>query len=244
MSAKVLTLPGTKRETRWRRIPFGLFPKLEELLHCLVAERPDDPLLLPGWTNIRRDLADACDKAGIGRVSPNDLRRTFGSWLKNKGIDSAVVARLMGHTSTRMVDRVYGRINDGTLAAALGRLQAIHDTGTEAGESQGAGGSTNGSSTLATEAPDATSETTSPSKVARSSVASQAPKSLTSPRKTKPSPTYEGEGFVPRDRIELPTRGFSVRTGQSGKAGNVIRLEVTKPRTSTRTSTKRRRQNR
>ena len=40
--------------------------------------------------------------------TPNDLRRTFASWLKQSGQDSLVVARLMGHTSTRMVELVYG----------------------------------------------------------------------------------------------------------------------------------------
>ena len=63
------------------------------------------------WPNVRRDLAVACRHAGIPRVSPNDLRRTFASWLKQRGVDSMVVARLLGHSSTAMVERVYGRLN-------------------------------------------------------------------------------------------------------------------------------------
>jgi len=61
---------------------------------------------------VRRDLALACKAARIRRVTPNDLRRTFASWLKQRGVDSMVVAKLLGHTSTRMVELVYGHLND------------------------------------------------------------------------------------------------------------------------------------
>jgi integrase len=44
------------------------------------------------WVNVRRDLAAACRRAGIERVTPNDLRRTFASGMKQGGEDSAVVA--------------------------------------------------------------------------------------------------------------------------------------------------------
>jgi len=55
-------------------------------------------------------------------VSPNDLRRTFASWLKQRGVDSAIVARLLGHGSTKMVDLVYGRLDLDTLAGAVALL--------------------------------------------------------------------------------------------------------------------------
>ena len=54
-------------------------------------------------------------------MTSNDLRRTHASWLKNKGIDSAAVAALLGNT-TVMVDRVYGRISLETLRAAVSHL--------------------------------------------------------------------------------------------------------------------------
>jgi hypothetical protein len=31
-------------------------------------------LLFRPWSNVRRDLHDACDRIGIARCSPNDLR--------------------------------------------------------------------------------------------------------------------------------------------------------------------------
>ena len=58
------------------------------------AERTG-PLVQP-WPNVHKDLRAACERAGIEPVTPNDLRRTFASWLKQAGEDSMVVARLLG----------------------------------------------------------------------------------------------------------------------------------------------------
>ena len=74
------------------------------------------------WTNARRDLHDACDRAGLEHCSPNDLRRTFSSWLKQQGVDSFTVAKMMGHTSSRMVELVYGHLND---AASLNAMNVM-----------------------------------------------------------------------------------------------------------------------
>ena len=79
-------------------------------------------LVVSHWGNVRRDLHAACDRAGIPRVSPNDLRRTFASWLKQAGTDSMVVAKLMGHTSTEMVERVYGQLTDDNYRDAIAKL--------------------------------------------------------------------------------------------------------------------------
>ena len=71
-----------------------------------------------------------CNTTGrsIPNVTPNDLRRTFASWMKNQGVDSAVVAALLGPKSTRMVDLVYGKLDPSTLAAATALLPHC-DTG-------------------------------------------------------------------------------------------------------------------
>jgi hypothetical protein len=59
---------------------------------------------------------------GMRNISPNDLRRTFASWLKQAGVDSMVVAKLLGHTTSRMVELVYGHLNDATTRAAITKL--------------------------------------------------------------------------------------------------------------------------
>src|SRR5215813_3753697 len=62
------------------------------------------------WHNVRRDLTIACQRAGIRPVSPNDLRRTFASWLKQRGVDSMVVPRR--------------RVGAGPVSAAVGTSTA------------------------------------------------------------------------------------------------------------------------
>jgi hypothetical protein len=113
-------LRGTKTSSSDRRVPIptSIVPILEafEVRTGPVVER---------WLNVRRDLANACRRAGIAAVTPNDLRRTFASWMKQQGEDSAVVAKLMGHSSTRMVDLVYGRLNEENYRTAAGRLPSL-----------------------------------------------------------------------------------------------------------------------
>src|SRR6266545_2461003 len=107
----------TRGSRRWIAMPAPLLDVL-----ATVPDRDRTGPIAGRWANVRRDLHDACKRAGIEPVSPNDLRRTYASWLKQRGVDSAAVAKLLGHTSTRMVDLVYGHLSDDTLAAAVAVL--------------------------------------------------------------------------------------------------------------------------
>jgi hypothetical protein len=51
-------------------------------------------------------------------MTPNDLRRTFGSWLKQAGVDSFTVASMMRHSSSVMVEKVYGQLNNAAFITA------------------------------------------------------------------------------------------------------------------------------
>lgn len=52
----------------------------------------------------------AFKKLGIyGKYSNHDWRSTFGSQLKEQGMSSALVADLLGHADTRMVETTYAR---------------------------------------------------------------------------------------------------------------------------------------
>jgi integrase len=119
LKRRSMRVPGTKRASRWRVVQIT-----RRLLDALAAAAPQKTIgpIVTRWRNVRRDLAIACELAKVPRVTPNDLRRTFASWLKNAGEDSAVVARLLGHTSTKMVDLVYGKLSEATMAGAVDRL--------------------------------------------------------------------------------------------------------------------------
>lgn len=115
-------VPGTKRETRDRWVP--LRPEVRDVLATLAAERKTGPLFAP-WASARRDLAIACERAGIPPVSHNDLRRTFCTWLAEAGVPEAVVAGLMGHASSAMVRRVYTKIGRKAAHEAVASLPPL-----------------------------------------------------------------------------------------------------------------------
>jgi hypothetical protein len=70
----------------------------------------------------------ACARAGIPRCTPNDLRRTYSTWLRADGVPNELSAPTMGDKDTRMLDRVYARLPPELLRerllAALGRCSA------------------------------------------------------------------------------------------------------------------------
>ena len=81
--------------------------------------------MLQAWGTCTRNVKATCKRAGVPPCTANDLRRTFASWLKQAGVDSLAVAKLMGHASSRMVDLVYGQLTAATFQAAIGKMPAI-----------------------------------------------------------------------------------------------------------------------
>ena len=108
---------GRKTVGSDRKVP--IHPRLAEQLG--KRRRVSGPLLTR-WQNVRRDLALAFKALGIPKTTPNDLRRTFASWLVQAGESSFVVSQLLGHSSSTMVERVYGRLADHTLRSAVSKL--------------------------------------------------------------------------------------------------------------------------
>jgi integrase len=166
---------GTKRASRHRVVPIVTYDQRSLLEHALqYAQGPGDPLFAP-WANVRRDLHTACERAGIPHCSPNDLRRTCATWLRAQGAPPHLIAPVMGHVDSRMVERVYGRLPVDHLAARL-----------------------------AQELGAASYPYVSPERADSVEAADAMDGALS----TK---TLENQGFmVPRDRIELATRGFSI----------------------------------
>lgn len=164
---------GTKTKGSYRRVP--LLAQLRPWLEAF--DTGEGPVVEP-WDNCRRDLRVAAKRAGIDKLSPNDLRRTFTSWMKQAGIDSLTVAQMLGHSSTRMVEMVYGRLSEQTYKEAAERCAVFVTKGC--------------SNLKKTDESETETENLKPSQ-------------------TAPESDLEGFNEVPGDRIELPTRGFSVQ---------------------------------
>lgn len=77
--------------------------------------------LFRSWKNYRRDLAQACDRAGVPRVTPNDLRRTCATWLVTRGASLFATSKVLRHRDTRMVERVYAKLGGSNLRETLER---------------------------------------------------------------------------------------------------------------------------
>lgn len=116
----LITIPGTKKSARFR-VGIPLHPDLKAYLKTLDASKP----LVTPWSKVHKHLKAACKRAGIDPpISTHDLRRTFGSWLVQAGVDLHHVARLMGNTFN-MVSRVYGQTSDESYATAIHRLPKV-----------------------------------------------------------------------------------------------------------------------
>jgi hypothetical protein len=86
--------------------------------------------LFPKWTNSRRDILEACKRAGIDHVTWNDLRRTNATLLAEAGVDADLGHKLLGHSDDRMWNQVYAKPRPAALAQ---RLDAIFH-GTESAQ--------------------------------------------------------------------------------------------------------------
>jgi integrase len=107
---RFVQIHGTKTAWRSRVVPMASNVHARYLEFALRHADGSDGMLFRKWGNMNRDLAEACERAGIARCSPNDLRRTCATWLRNLGLPPDLIAAVLGHRDTRMVERVYGRL--------------------------------------------------------------------------------------------------------------------------------------
>lgn len=106
----VVSVRGTKTAGSRRVIPV-LAPFREMVVASLEAGD------FGRYLNVTRDLAKACKRAKIDRCTPNDLRRTQATLLHEAGVDPDVIRRLLGHSTTAMVNRVYAQPRPQALAS-------------------------------------------------------------------------------------------------------------------------------
>jgi integrase len=140
-------LRGSKNPKRWRPVPIVTDVQRTLLVYALkyagvaqVAERRAEVSRVAGSTpapgtlfrktgdEFRWALRYAARRAGIGHVTPNDLRRTYSTWLRAAGAALETIAPTMGHRDTRMLERVYAKLPPDLLAARL-RAEMGLDTG-------------------------------------------------------------------------------------------------------------------
>ena len=117
----------------WLHVPVGklrtdryipLHPQLKELLDEWIARRPAtlrEPWLFMehgrriGNDRVRKAILKVAEEAGLGKVTPHQLRHTLATQAVNRGMSLEAIAALLGHKSMRMT-MVYARISNRTVA--------------------------------------------------------------------------------------------------------------------------------
>lgn len=112
--AWLVTIRGTKTKRSRATVPVA-----EPFRPLLVAALPYLPLRRWLNSNMKRDLAYACRRAGIAPVTSNDLRRTHGTWLAEAGVSDEHIGKVLRHADGRMARRVYGKLGPEKLGALL-----------------------------------------------------------------------------------------------------------------------------
>jgi site-specific recombinase XerD len=133
----------------WLHVPLGklrtdryipLHPQLKELLDEWVARRPRslrEPWLFMdhgrrlGPESVRQALRKVAEQAGLGTVTPHQLRHTLATQAINRGMSLEAIAALLGHKSMRMT-MVYAKISNRTVAdeyfKVSAQVEALYDT--------------------------------------------------------------------------------------------------------------------
>ena len=76
--------------------------------------------------NIYRDFVGVCERSGLGRWHPHELRHSAASIMLAQGVPIEVVSDILGHSSIRMTADVYGHILEPQrLAAADAMAEAL-----------------------------------------------------------------------------------------------------------------------
>lgn len=132
----------------WLRIPVGklhndryipLHPSLKQLLNDWLERRPqelrsnlmfvDRGRPLPA-TRVDAAVQKAAHIAGIGHVTPHQLRHTLATQAINRGMSLEAIASLLGHRDLSMT-MVYARIADRTVAdeyfAVSAKVEALYE---------------------------------------------------------------------------------------------------------------------
>ena len=107
---------------RGRRIP--IHPSIMELLQEAYKKRGENERVSPYKKTkyVSQRLARLKKVTGVN-FTPYTLRKTFGSWLVQHGVDIMTVAELMGHRSITTTRKHYIRLLDDNLKSAMDKLK-------------------------------------------------------------------------------------------------------------------------
>lgn len=118
LGRRVLTIHGTKTAGAVREVP--IVDELVPVIERRMSE-PGPMLFERVWQRqvMHRNLRRWCEEAEIEPLTANDLRRTYATWMAERGVPESLLLKYMGHTSSTMLRRVYSQTTDRMHASAI-----------------------------------------------------------------------------------------------------------------------------
>lgn len=115
---EIVFLEGRKTEKSEGEVPVTILTK--PLIEWSLERAPGKDILFRPWGKLHRDVAAGCVRAGIENVTPNDLRRSFGSWHAEAGVTIKDVSLMLRHSTDKLAQTTYARLD----GEQVGRLVA------------------------------------------------------------------------------------------------------------------------
>jgi integrase len=117
-----ILLPNSKNDDR-KEIHLNVFA--QKVLDSLPEGAPDD-LLFPDASPEAISMAfhRVCGDLSISDIRLHDLRHTFATWLRQRGVELDVIAAQLGRRDLRMTKR-YGRIAAAQVKQAVTGLDSV-----------------------------------------------------------------------------------------------------------------------
>jgi integrase len=73
--------------------------------------------------NIKEAFRTAAVRAGLPWITPHVLRHSAASWMAESGVPMAEIAQLLGHSDSRITERVYAKMSPTFLQGAANALE-------------------------------------------------------------------------------------------------------------------------
>lgn len=116
-------IEGTKTDHSARNV--SLHPDIRPMVERRAAMAAGGPIFKDQW-DATQGLMKACRRIGMEHCSPNDLRRTFATWLAQNGANQMAVSKMMGHSSVTMLKRVYAQFGKDSLSRNIALMPSIN----------------------------------------------------------------------------------------------------------------------
>jgi integrase len=123
---------GLKTDASARTVPLMSDRSRQVLLARRKAHTTTSPFVFPGHgasghiENQHSQHRRVIKRIGITHFPPYTFRHTFASRCAHGGMDRFTLARLMGHSSTKMVEQYYVHVTESHMAHGVEKAQSFH----------------------------------------------------------------------------------------------------------------------